>query len=437
MKRHNQINDEIKLTDNDVVITGMGVVNSIGNNIQEFCDALKSGKSGIEQIDKQGSSSLKLGGYIKNFNFNNLLEQRYGEECYKNIKKHALKIGKRSSIAVQCGLISSLEAWEQAKLWDKSINPERIGIILCGNNISNNTSFRTYYEVLDDLEYVSPSYAQYFMDTDQMAAVSELLNIKGEGYTTGGASASGNVGIINGCRLIHQGIVDVCLVIGPVADISDLELNAFINIGALGGKKYSNNPNKVCRPFDLEHNGFVYGQGTGCLVLESLNSAQNRGVTYFANVLGGAVALDANRGTNPSRDGEVRVMTQALQIAGVGKNQVDYINAHGSSSPLGDEVEVKAIKDVFYEHLNHIKINSTKGLTGHCLFSAGVIEAIATILQMNHGFLHPNLNLKHPIDSDVNFVGDKYEISDIRYSVSNSFGFGGINSSIVLCKGEL
>ncbi|MEM7345723.1 MAG: beta-ketoacyl synthase N-terminal-like domain-containing protein, partial [Chloroflexota bacterium] len=251
-----------------------------------------------------------------------------------------------------------------------------------------------------------------------------------EGLTVGGASASGNGGIIQGYRLVQWDLADICVVVGAIQDLSPLEIQAFNSLGALGGKTITE-ATQVCRPFDARREGFIYGQGAGCLILESEASAKQRGVTLLAELAGCSLVLDGNHLTNPNPEGEARAMQQALQMANLSPGDVDYLNTHGTSSVLGDEAEINAIKAVFGEFTANVWLNSTKSVTGHCLTAAGVIEAIATILQMNGGFAHPNLNLEQPIDDQCCFVGQKSHPLNINVAMSNAFGFGGINSSVV------
>ena len=217
-----------------------------------------------------------------------------------------------------------------------------------------------------------------------------------------------------------------------MADLSPMELQGFFNLGAMGGKKYKDLPTKACRPFDRDHEGFIWGQASACIVLESVRSMAARGARGLAELIGGSVVLDGNRLADPDVDGEVRAMKTALKSAELNASDVNYLNAHGTSSPLGDQTEVKAIRRVFDTCLKDLPINATKGLTGHCLYSAGVIEAIATTIQIRGAFLHPNKNLYHPIDEHCRFCGATSEPTAIQVAMSNAFGFGGINTSILI-----
>ena len=185
------------------------------------------------------------------------------------------------------------------------------------------------------------------------------------------------------------------MVVGAMADISPMELQGFYNIGAMGGKRFQNQPEKSCRPFDKDHEGFIYGQSAGCLILESAESVIRRHAIAHAEILGGVLLLDGNRLSDSNEEGETRVMQAALKYSNNNIDQVDYINTHGSSSPLGDKVELKAIRNVFQDDVSRIWLNSTKSLTGHCLYSAGIIETIASVLQIR---IMELFNLKKILD---------------------------------------
>lgn len=410
-----------------VFITGIGTCNSIGKNCAEFADALEKGKNGIRQAT---ISTEVIGGYIDNFSMEELLNRYSNQELsyIKNIKK----VLRRSSFEAKVTTSTVLEAWLQAKLDIDKVDAERISVVVAGSNLNGTYEYDFQKEYGDCLEYVSASYALQFMDTNYVGLISDIFHTCGEGFTVGGASASGNMGIIHGMRLIQMKLADVVIVVAPVTILTPIELQAFINIGAMGGKVYKDNPEQASRPFDESHEGFIYGQGAGCIILESSQSVKKRNVNILAEIAGASIVTDGNHLSNPSKDGEVRAMTMAMNQAGIGVEKIDYINAHGSSSKLGDTVESEAINEVLGEYREKTIINSTKSLTGHCLYSAGVIEAIATIIQMKLGFVHPSLNIEKPIDSNLMFAPSKKIDKDIHYALSNSFGFGGINTSIIL-----
>ncbi|MDQ0059009.1 beta-ketoacyl synthase N-terminal-like domain-containing protein [Paenibacillus harenae] len=417
------------------VITGMGVINAIADGIPEFAASLRAGKSGIGFLNHPPEHvPVRIGAEIKDWKYIEALNSIHGlsDELRQRTKKSSL----RSPFPVQVSVYSALQAWRMAELETKPAEPERIGLVIAGSNLSQHYIYRQNERFRESPEYLPPSYALHFMDTDHLGTISEILNIQGEGFTVGGASASGNIGLIKGAQLVQYGLVDVCLVVGAVADLSPMEWQGFHAIGAMGGKRFANDPSLSCRPFDRQHEGFIYGQGSACLVLESSESAARRGVRSVAEYLGGGIVLDANRLSDPTEKGEAKAMNIALQQSGIEPKDIDYISAHGTSSPLGDDTEIMAIRQVFREYTPQIWINSTKSLTGHCIYAAGMTEAVATVIQMQEGFVHPNLNLEQPIDDECRFVGKRSMDTELNMAMSNSFGFGGINSSIVLKKGE-
>lgn len=419
-----------------VVVTGMGVINSIGHNCNEFCNSLKKGCSGIKSSSYYSEivPEIKVAAEIQEFSFTDFIDSMGLD------KEFALRLkpftGRRSTMAMDAVIASAIQAYDMASLLNEDTErySDKTSIVVAGSNLNQMLHHATRQRYCESLEYVTPNYALQFFDTNFVGALSEIFKIGGEGMTVGGASASGNSAMIQAYRLITEGVTDICLVAGSLNNLSPFELQGFKNLGALGGNKFADQPELSCRPFDAEHEGFILGQGSGCIVLEAEETAQRRGAKPLALILGGSIKLDSNHLSDARIDGEYTVMERALASAGVEINEINYINTHGTSTPLGDEVEAAAIKKLFGERTGKIWVNSTKSMIGHCLFSAGIIEAIAVILQMQEGFIHPNLNLHTPILDGINFAGGEMITDNVQMALSNSFGFGGINTSIVLKK---
>lgn len=432
MEEHSNWKGKTQMEEKRTMITGMGMISSISRNADEFAEALLEGKTGVcfqeNRKDELFLSSIRA--EIRDVSYQNCIMDYNGlpPERINKLKQCV----RRASNRIQCAALASLEAWEEALLDTKPVPGERMGIIVAGSNLSQQDTYRLYKKFDENPEYLPPSYALHFMDTDCVGILSEVFQIKGEGFTIGGASASGNMAIIKAMQLIKMGCVDLCMVVGVPAGLSPMEFLSFENIGALGGKSFVNEPERACRPFDKKHEGFIYGEAGTCLILEDSQSAARRGAVPIIELLSGAIMLDANRLSNPSEDGETRVMEAAISQAGVSLNEIDYINAHGTSTPLGDITEVNAMKRVFGKNLHKIWINSTKGMIGHCFYSAAMAEAVAVAVQMKGGFVHPNLNLENPIDTECRFCPNHAVRADLNISMSNSFGFGGINTSIIL-----
>jgi malonyl-ACP decarboxylase len=409
-----------------VVVSGMGIITSIGIGVDEFALSLRSGRNGISYNPHDG---LGVAARLSRFDFEQCLTALSLPEA---VFLRARKVCRKLPMPVQVAVIAVLEAWQQAFGQSAAYTPEDIGIVVAGHNINQHYQHATREKYREHAELVPASYALHFMDSDAIGVISEILAIHGEGWLVGAASASGNIGIAQGYRQVKSGVCQACIVMGSMADLSAIELQAFRNAGALGGADYLDRPEQASRPFDQKHNGFIYGQGCGCLILESASAAESRGAVVLGEIAGVGLCLDGNRLSDPSISGEARAMRLALKEAGLDPCDVDYVNSHGSGSILGDETEVKALKTLFGAHIQRVRLNATKGLTGHCLYAAGAIEAIATLIQMQQGFLHPNRNLENPIDNEIQFVGTGAIADNVQVALNNSFGFGGINSCVVI-----
>jgi len=415
-----------------VAVTGMGIVTSVGKDVAEFSNALRAGECGI------GTHVVEphLAASIADFSLQLAVESSVTAAENRALAKRARECGRRSSLGIQVAIASVLQAWEQALLDDVPINSQRLGLVVGGSNLTRHYQHSFVDKFQQSPEYLSPRYAMHYLDTDYVGTLSEIFQIQGEGFTVGAASASGSLAILRACELIRCGIVEACVVVGALTELSAMELQAFANVGAMGGRRFRHTPHEACRPFDRDHEGFIYGQASACMILESTESASRRKVPALARVLGGAQLLSGNRLTDPCAKTEAQVIQRALQSAGVKATDVDYVNTHGTSSPLGDTTEIQAIKNGLGNCWEHIWLNSTKGIVGHCLNAAGVVECIATVLQMQGGFVHPNRNLINPIDNACRFSLSESVADSIEVAMSLGFGFGGFNSSIILTVGE-
>ncbi|MEO8963659.1 MAG: beta-ketoacyl synthase N-terminal-like domain-containing protein [Gammaproteobacteria bacterium] len=417
----------------NIVISGAGILTTHGQGLPAFTRALRAGSQLFKAVhDFPMLDFPVIAARLNQFDFEKGLA--YFSHLPAELIQKFRAIGRRSPLTIQTSLLTALEAWDQAQLFHRELNPEKIGLIVAGQNTTQGYQYQLQNAFKSEPAYLPPTYALHFMDTDQVGTLSEAFNIQGEGFTVGGASASGNVGIIQACRLIEQQLVDVCMVVGTLADLSPMELQGFHNMGALGGKYLQ--PEQACRPFDSEHEGFIWGQASGCLILESTSHAKKSHINSLSHISGTAMNLDANRLAMPNALGEIKAMQQALYKANLAISDLHYINTHGSSSPLGDQTEVSALKEVLKDQISTVWLNSTKSITGHCLWSAGIVEAIATVVQLQEQMVHPNLNLDNPIDKDCRFAGGQSVNATINTALNNSFGFGGINTSIVLTRKE-
>ncbi|SFJ92619.1 malonyl-ACP decarboxylase [Thermoflavimicrobium dichotomicum] len=334
-----------------------------------------------------------------------------------------------ASFSGQVGLITILEAWEEAKL-DKA-DPSRIGLVIGGSNFQQRDMVQMHEAYADRVHFVRPTYGLTFMDSDLVGLCTEQFGIKGISYTLGGASASGQLAIIQAIQAVQSGQVDICIAMGALMDVSYWECQAFRSLGAMGSDRFADEPEKACRPFDRERDGFIYGESCGAVVIERTESAISRQITPYAIITGWAVGMDASRNPHPSYEGEVQVIKKALEQAKLSPHQIDYVNPHGTGSLVGDEIEIKAIVDC---QLSNAAINATKSITGHGLSSSGAVEVIATLLQMKESRLHPTRNLESPIEESCNWVRDQSITHHVKHALSLNIGFGGINTAICFYK---
>lgn len=418
-----------------ILITGMGAVCSIGLSVDQVTASLRAGRGGIARGEATGSPvAHSISAVVDRFSLSAQLDAIPG--LGDGLHQEARRAVRRGSFSMQATVIAALQAWASAELERTPIEPEDVGIVVANDGGMQRHHHDAFVKYREGPEYFWPRYALQGLATDPVGTISDVLSIRGEGFAVSGASASGNLAIIRAAELIEVGRVQACLVVGVLTDLSPAALQAFHNVGALGGKRPEQRPDHACRPFDRDHDGFIPGQGAGCLILESEESARRRGAAGVAAYLGGASLLDGNRHADPSESGEVRVMQRCLERAELTTGDIDYINAHGTSSPLGDQTEARAIERTLGGDAGRVWINSTKSLLGHCLFSAGVLEAIACAVQIDGEFVHPNLNLSRPIHDGLRFCGPAAHPARIRAVLSNSFGFGGINTTIALGAGD-
>jgi len=398
----------------EIIITGLGITSAIGQGKEAFASALMQAQNAFGVMERPGrqKGTSFLGAEIPSLSYPDSLSTR------------ALRT---ASFAGQVAMITLHEAWTEAKL--EEIDPWRIGLVIGGSNIQQRDLVQTYENYKDRAQFVRPSYGFSFMDSDVCGLCTELFGIRGFAYTVGGASASGQLAIVQACQAVKAGEVDVCIAMGALTDLSYWECQGLRSLGAMGSDRYAEAPGLACRPFDKNRDGFIYGESCGAVVIERAETNARSGVKPYAMFSGWALGMDANRNPNPSHEGEARVIEKALKRAKLSAKEIDYINPHGTGSMIGDEIELKVIQDC---GLSHAYINATKSITGHGLSAAGAVEVIATLLQMKASRLHPTRNLENPIDSSCNWVREQSQPHTIKRALNLSMGFGGINSAICL-----
>ncbi|MEA2491002.1 MAG: malonyl-ACP decarboxylase [Acidobacteriota bacterium] len=394
------------------VITGVGVLSAIGSGKAAFTEAMLDGRSafGVMQRPGRQRESAYLGAEV-------------GEiACPPEIARQTWRA---ASLSARAALVVLHEAWNEAGL--DAVDPSRIGLIVGGSNVQQRELTQVHEAHGGSSTFLRPTYALSFMDSDLCGFCTAQFGIRGMAYTVGGASASGQLALIQAAQAVVGNQVDVCIALGAMMDLSHWECRGLRAIGAMGSDRFANEPSLACRPFDRDHDGFIFGESCGAVVIESRQSSKRRGIVPYGTLRGWGMTMDGNRNPNPSMEGEVRAIRQALDAAGCTPSQVDYVNPHGTGSVAGDETELKALHAC---GLTGVHLNATKSLVGHGLSAAGVVEGIATLLQMRAGALHPTRNLDHPIDDEFNWVRDEPVQHQIQNALTLSMGFGGINTAL-------
>jgi 3-oxoacyl-[acyl-carrier-protein] synthase II len=409
-----------------VVVTGLGALTPIGNNIEEYWDALKNGKSGSAPITYFDTEKFKtkFACELKNFNVEDYFD-----------RKEARKLDKFAQYA----LVASDEAIKDSGLDLDAIDKLRVGVIW-GAGIGGLETFQD--EVLafgkgDGTPRFNPFFIPKMIADIAPGHISIRHGFMGPNYTTVSACASAANALIDALNTIRLGTSDIIVTGGSEAAVAPAGMGGFNAMHALSTRNES--PETASRPFDANRDGFVLGEGAGALILEEYEHAKARGAKIYAEVVGGGLSSDAHHMTAPHPEGigVIAVMEACLRNAGMKPEEVDAINTHGTSTPLGDVAELKAIKKVFGEHAKKININSTKSMTGHLLGAAGAIEAIASILAMKHGIIPPTINHETPdenIDPELNLTLNTAQKRDVKVAMSNTFGFGGHNACVLFKK---
>lgn len=407
-----------------VVITGMGVVSSLGYDVENFWNAIKEGKSGISVVERFDISnySTKVASEIKDFEPTNFMD-----------KKEA----KRMDLFTQYAMAAAKTAFESSGLDLEKVDKNRMGVIV-GSGIGGIETLEDQHSVLlsKGPGRVSPFFIPMMIANMASGRIAIQYGAKGfnECVITACATATNAIG--DAFKVIQRGDADIMFTGGAEASITPMSFAGFCSMGAMSTTE---DPSIASRPFDTERNGFVMGEGAGILILEELEHAQERGANIIAEVVGYGCTNDAFHITAPAEGGEggARCMQMAINDAGIDPQEVGYINAHGTSTELNDKNETAAIKTVFGEYAYKLAVSSTKSMTGHLLGAAGAIEAIITSLALKERFLPPTTNYKTPDpDCDLDYVPNTGRSADIKYALSNSLGFGGHNAVIALKKYE-
>lgn len=407
-----------------VVITGLGTVNPIGLNTDSFWESLLSARNGVDLITRFDTSKFdtKFAAEVKNFDPTVYLDK---------------KAVRRLDLFSQYAIASSDQALQDAGISGENIDAERTGIVygsgIGGVETMQDQHFK-YFEAKDPSR-ISPFFITMMIADIAAGHISIRHGFKGPNYSTTSACATSSHAIADAFMIIQRGSADIMLCGGSEACVTQMSIGGFNAMRALSVD--NENYKTASKPFDLNRSGFVMGEGSGTLVLEELEHALARGAKIYAEIKGIGLTADAFHMTQPHPDGDgaVRSMRISLRDAGVPEHEIDYINAHGTSTPFNDVTETKAIKTVFGDHAYKLHISSIKSMTGHLLGAAGAIEAIATVLAVHHDMIPPTINYETPDpDCDLNYTPNQAVKKTVRNAISNTFGFGGHNASLLFSK---
>jgi len=404
-----------------VVVTGLGVVSPVGNNVATAWNNLLAGKSGITRISKFDPSqfSSQIAGEVKDFDVAEFLSP---------------KEARRMDTFIQYGLVAGIEAFKDSGLEVTEQNAERIGVSI-GSGIGG---LRLIEETNDTYDEGGPrKISPFFIPGTIINMISGNLSImfgfKGPNVSIVTACTTGTHSIGDAARMIEYGDADVMIAGGAEAAITELSVGGFASARALSAR--NDDPATASRPWDKDRDGFVIGEGAGVMVLEEYESAKKRGAKIYAELVGYGMSADAYHMTAPNMDGPRRSIRNALNNAGVNPDQVQFINAHGTSTPLGDTNESNAIKAAFGDHAYKLVVNSTKSMTGHLLGGAGGLESVFTVLSLYHQKSPPTINIfNQDPECDLDYCANQARDLKIEYALKNNFGFGGTNGSLLFKK---
>ncbi|OAS15005.1 beta-ketoacyl-ACP synthase II [Paenibacillus oryzisoli] len=407
---------------NRVVITGMGVVTALGQDLETFWGNLSSGKSGVGLIENFDVSEYptRIAAEIKDFNIENYVDR---------------KESRRMDRFVQFAVAGALNALKDANLnVNEDADPERVGVSV-GSGIGGLNTWEEQHRILLEKgpKRVSPFFIPMMIANMASGHVSMVTGAKGPNSTAVTACATGTHSIGDSFKMIQRGDADVMICGGAEATITPIGVAGFCALRAMSTR--NEEPHLASRPFDSGRDGFVMGEGAGVLILESLEHAQKRGARIYAEVIGYGMSGDAYHMTDPDPDGAARCMVKAIKDAGISPDEISYINAHGTSTPVGDKSETIAIKKALGEHAYKVAVSSTKSMTGHLLGAAGGVEAVICGLSIANSLIAPTINLDNQDpECDLDYVPNKAREANVDIAMSNSFGFGGHNATIIMKK---
>jgi 3-oxoacyl-(acyl-carrier-protein) synthase len=412
-----------------VAITGMSINTPLSDTLPGFLDGLMAGRSAVSNWKAFSTDNVysKVGSDLSEYDVAHAVADLDGK-IPADVHKRLRKLSNRVAWTTRHSMLLAVKGWLDAGLFEHDYDEDRLAVIIAGHNLNAMYQYESRIRFQEEPDFIDGMTSLYSLDTDHAGCVSEVLQARGPIYTVGAACASGNVNLRSAIDEIRHHGAQAVVVVGAVLEFAPIDVHAMALMGAITYQSFNDQPHRASRPYDTAREGFVPAHGGAALVLEDYDVARARGARIYAEVLGAAANSDGNHLPQPSAEGQRRVMTRLLAECGVRPDEVDYINAHATSTPLGDLTELQSIKQVFGDHAYSLKINAPKSMLGHTCWAAPVVETVAAVLQMRDGRLHQSINiddLDPAVDLDV--CRDGPVRHQVRTLMKNSFGFGGIN----------
>jgi 3-oxoacyl-(acyl-carrier-protein) synthase len=412
----------------------MSINTPLGDTLHGFLEGLLAGRSALSKWKSIDTSNIysKVGADLGDYDIiakAASFEARIPADMFKRMRKLITHVAWSTRLTI----LMTLDAFLDSRLSEAGIDMTQVAAIVAGHNIHFSYQYQQRLQFAEEPDFMDPMLTLHGLDTDHAGCISEVLGLRGPIFTVGAACASGNAALRCAVDEIRHHDAQAAIVAGAVLDFSPVELHAMALMGAISFQNFNDAPEAASRPWDLRREGFVPAHGGGVMVLEPLAAAVKRGARIYGEIVAVEADSDGTHLPQPSEEGQTRLMRRVLEKAHLEPEQIDYINAHATSTPLGDVTEIRSIKNVFGEHARKLKLNATKSLLGHTCWSAAIVESIAAILQMNAGKLHPSINIDElDPEVDLEICRGRVVEAPVNYVMKNSFGFGGINCVSIL-----
>lgn len=410
-----------------IAITGMSVNTPLGDTVDGFVDALLAGRSAITRWRhvKDPRVYSKVGAELCDYDVDarvRALREVLPERIHKPLRQLVI----RAPWSTRLSMLLASDAWIDAGQPD--IAPEDVATIVAGHNLGDGYAEQNFHTFVEEPDYIDALYVLHSLDTDHAGSISEVLGLRGPVYTMGGACASGNLTLRNAVNEIRHHGMTAAMVVGAVLDFSHTGLHGMALMGAISYKSFHDEPARASRPYDTRRDGFVPAHGGAALVLEEWDHAVARGARIHAELLGVEAGGDATHLPAPSVAGQAHVMRRVLATCKVAPEEIDFVSAHATSTPLGDITELRSLKEVFGAHAHRLRLNAPKSMLGHTCWAAPIVETVAAIGQLKRGRLHPSINIDE-LDPEVDLDVCRGAAVDhpMRTIMKNAFGFGGVN----------